>query len=253
MNCFSIWTGKPKGTATQLASTYYTNYVAPTTMNVTNASDWLTRGFWIRNKTRNDLRYVDYRSGNTLYIKTIDCGTLNFKNGGVELQPGMTIANATSGATITAAIDQAIFESGSWSNGTAAGTLLLKKYVGSSNFGTTATFYTGSQAAGVCNGISTRGFRGYSAQAWSTYDVVEPTSDIDIGYNLPAGGYYKNPVNETTAPDGVAFGHYPSQEECLIVESLLGGASVGIWIRQTILDGTQAREDVDGSLSFAWY
>ena len=38
-----------------------------------------------------------------------------------------------------------------------------------------------------------------------------------------------------------------------IVESLLGSASVGIWIRQTILDGTQAREDIDGSLMFAYF
>jgi len=33
----------------------------------------------------------------------------------------------------------------------------------------------------------------------------------------------------------------------------LGSESVGIWLRQTILDGTQAREDIDGSLQFAWF
>jgi hypothetical protein len=98
-----------------------------------------------------------------------------------------------------------------------------------------------------------RGYRGLQAQYWYSNDIIEPTSDIDLGINLPVGGYYRDPVDEKTTPDGVAFGLYPSQDECMIVESLLGTESVGIWMRQTILDGTQAREDIDGSLQFAWY
>ena len=137
--------------------------------------------------------------------------------------------------------------------GTTAGTLHLKKYTGSSAFSTTGNIFLGSQIAAVGNGTSIRGFRGLQAQTWSNNDVVEPTSDIDLGINLPVGGYFRDPVNENTTPDGVTFGLYPSQEECVIVESLLGSESVGIWLRQTILDGTQAREDIDGSLQFAWF
>lgn len=40
---------------------------------VASAADWPIRSFWILNATRNDLRYVKYRSGNTLYVA--DAGT----------------------------------------------------------------------------------------------------------------------------------------------------------------------------------
>jgi hypothetical protein len=131
--------------------------------------------------------------------------------------------------------------------------LHLKKYTTSSFFTTTGNIFLGSQIAAVGNGTTTRGFRGLSAQTWNSNDIVEPTSDIDIGINLPVGGYFRDPANENTVPDGITFGLYPSQDECAIVEALLGTETVGIWMRQTILDGTQAREDIDGSLSYAWY
>ena len=129
----------------------------------------------------------------------------------------------------------------------------MKKYTGSSNFSTTGNFYVGNDIAATGNGTSMRGYRGLQAQYWYSNDIIEPTSDIDLGINLPVGGYYRDPVDEKTIPDGVTFGLYPSQDECMIVESLLGNENVGIWMRQTILDGTQAREDIDGSLMFGWY
>jgi len=253
MNCFSIWTGKPAGSASTVSSAnYIPSYTAPQTISIANASSWPTRGFWVRNKTKNDLRYVDFRSGNSIYTKVIDWGTLSFRAGQTAITPGMMIGNSAS-PTVTAIVDQVILTSGSWSGGDAAGVLHLKKYTGSGAFSTTGNIFLGSQVAAVGNGMSTRGFRGLQAQTWSNNDVVEPTSDIDLGINLPVGGYFRDPVNENTTPDGVTFGLYPSQEECVIVESLLGSESVGIWLRQTILDGTQAREDIDGSLAFAWY
>ena len=253
MNCFSIWTGKPAGTASTPNGTYGISYAAPQSMTISNATTWPTRGFWIRNKTRNDLRYVDFRSGNTLYLKAIDWGVMTFKTGKIEIKPGMTLGNSTSNPSISAVVDQVILSSGSWTNGDAAGTFHFKKYTGTSVFGTTSNLYLGDQLAAVGNGTSSRGFRGLQAQAWYNGDVVEPTSDIDIGVNLPAGGYFRDPVNENTTPEGIVFGHYPSQDECLIVESLLGGASVGIWIKQTIIDGTQARENLEGDINAAWY
>jgi len=253
MNCFSIWTGKPTGTSTtQTSGTMSPSYAAPQTISVSNASTWPTRGFWVYNKTKKDFRYVDYRSGNTLYLKAIDWGVYTFRLGRVAIQPGMMIGN-TATPTITAIVDQVHVTSGSWTAGDATGTLILKKYTSTSFFGSTSNLYLGSQIALTGNGVSTRGFRGVQAQTWQSNDVLEPASDLDLGVNLPVSGYFLDPANENTAPEGVTFGHYPSQEECLIVESLMGGESVGIWLRQTILDGTQAREDIDGSLMFAWF
>ncbi len=255
MNCFSVWTGRPAGTASYLYNgSYGVSYVSPQTIYVNNAADWPTRGFWVRNKTRNDMRYVDFRSGNQLYMKAIDWGVLTFRNAQSEIKPGMRIDNsANANPSLTAVVDQVFLESGTWAAKTASGTLHLKKYTGSSIFGTTSSVYSGGASLFTGNGTSTRGFRGCSAQTWSNNDVVEPTSDLDIGVNLPAGGYFRDPINENTAPEGVVFGHHPSQDECLIVESLLGGASAGIWIKQTIIDGTQARENLEGDIHFAWY
>ncbi|MCL2623409.1 MAG: hypothetical protein FWD31_07055, partial [Planctomycetaceae bacterium] len=216
MNCFSIWTGKPTGASTtQTSGNTAPSYVTPQTLNVINASTWPTRGFWVRNKTKNDFRYVDYRSGNTLYMKAIDWGVYTFRTGRVAIAPGMMIGNSTS-PTITAIVDQVYVASGSWAGGDATGTLILKKYTGSSFFGSTSNLYLGSQIAVTGNGTSTRGFRGLQAQTWQSSDAIEPASDLDLGINLPASGLFLDPPNENTAPEGVTFGHYPSQEECLI-------------------------------------
>jgi len=252
MNCFSVWTGKSAGTSTTVTTTSYSpTYSAPQTIPVANASTWPTRGFWIRNKTRNDLRYVDFRSGNSLYLKVIDWGTMTFRAGQIAITPGMMLGSSATPST-TAIVDQVILSSGSWASGDAAGVLHFKKYSGSA-FSATGNLYLGSQIAAIGNGTSTRGFRGLQAQTWSNNDIVEPTSDIDIGINLPVGGYFRDPVNQNTVPEGVTFGLYPAQDECVIVESLLGGSSVGIWLRQTILDGTQAREDLEGDINFTWF
>ena len=254
MNCFSIWTDRPKGTASTVYNgNYGASYAAPQTMNVNNAADWPTRGFWIRNKTKNDLRYVDFRSGNILYLKAIDWGTITFKNAQDEILPGMRIDSTASNPSYTAIVDQVFLESGTWAAKTASGTLHLKKYTGSTLFGATASVYSNGALLFTGNGTSTRGFRGRNAVTWNSSDAVEPTSDLDIGVNLPAGGYFRDPVNENTAPEGVTFGLHPAQDECLIVEALLGGGSVGIWLKQTIIDGTQAREGIEGSVAFAWY
>ena len=172
--------------------------------------------------------------------------------GRVAIQPDMMLGNSTA-PTITAIVDQVHVTSGSWTAGDATGTLILKKYTSTSFFGSTSNLYLGSQIALTGNGVSTRGFRGVQAQTWQSNDVLEPASDLDLGVNLPVSGYFLDPANENTAPEGVTFGHYPSQEECLIVESLMGGESVGIWLRQTILDGTQARENIEGDISFAYF
>lgn len=252
MTAFSIWTGKPAGNQASLSNSYYYSTDSPGTISVNNASTWPSRGFWIRNKNSNsgvgDVRYVDYRSGNTLYVKPVTWGYLQFKNGTVELKPGMAIKGSS---TNTAIIDQIILTSGTWAAGTATGTLTLKKFVGS--FSNNETIKVDDTQHAIAGAVSTRGFRGFTAVNWSGGNVIEPISDIDIGVNLPAGGFYQNPANENIMPAGVVFGLHPSQEEALILESLLAGSSVGIWTRETILDGTQARQDIDGSVFTSWY
>ncbi len=252
MNAFSVWSGRPVGTASIVSGTYNPSYTAPQTISVSNASTWPIRGFWVRNKTANsgagDLRYVDYRSGNSLYTKAIVWGWVAFQSGNRELAPGMTIGGQS---TESAVIDQVLLTGGTWAAGTAAGTLLLKKFTGDYSNARPIQF-EGVQAATTV-GASVKGYRGLPAVSWTSGNVVEPTSDIDLGLNLPSAGFYKNPANENIAPDSVTFGLYPSQDECLISDSLLGGASVGIWMRQTILDGTQARQGLEGDLNFSWY
>jgi hypothetical protein len=191
---------------------------------------------------------VDYRSGNTLYIKAINWGWVNFNSGSIELKPGMAV---TGQSTESAVIDQVLLTSGTWASGTAAGTLILKRFTGD-YANARQIHYEGVQAATTA-GASVKGYRGLPSVSWSSNQIVEPISDIDIGINQPSAGFYKNPDNENIAPEGVTFGLYPSQEECLITNSLLGGESVGIWIRQTILDGTQARQNIEGDMNFCWY
>jgi len=252
MNAFSIWTGKPPGATSTTTANSSPSYTAPTSIVVSNASTWPTRGFWIRNRAVNsgagDFRYVDYRSGNTLYIKAINWGWVNFNSGTIELKPGMAIGGQYNESAV---IDQVVLTSGTWASGTATGTLLLKKFTGD-YANARQIHYEGVQAA-MSAGASVKGYRGLPTVSWASSQIVEPISDIDIGINLPSAGFYKNPENENIAPEGVTFGLYPSQEECLITNSLLGGDSIGIWIRQTILDGTQARQNIEGDLSCSWY
>jgi hypothetical protein len=253
MTAFSIWTGRPAGTQTTVASMYSYSTDTPGSISVSNASTWPTRGFWVRNRTVNsgigDIRYVDYRSGNTLYVKPVTWGYLRFQNGTTEIKSGMAITgNSSSG---NAVVDQVVLTGGTWSAGTASGTLILKKFI-SSFSNSDAIRVDGVQVAQAAAG-STRGFRGFTAATWYNSDRVEPTCDIDIGINLPASGFYKNPANENIAPDGVTFGLYQEQTEALILESVMAGSSVGIWARETILDGTQARQDISGDIFISWY
>jgi len=114
MAALSIWTGKPAGSNSTCSGANSPSYTATTTISVANASTWPTRGFWIRNRTRNDLRYIDYRSGNTLYAKPVLWAVLPFKAGVTAIAPGMTV---TSAGTDNAIVDQVTVTSGSWASG----------------------------------------------------------------------------------------------------------------------------------------
>ncbi len=248
MAALSIWTGKPVGVSTTCSAMVYPSYTAATTIGVYNATGWPTRGFWIRNKTKNDLRYIDYRSGNTLYAKAILWGVIPFKNGSTAIIQGMTI---TSAGTDEAVVDQVVITSGSWAGANATGMLYVKKMVG--DWTTDRPIRVGGVQCALASAASVKGFRGKTAQTWASNDIIELASDLDIGINFPSGGFFKDPATENLAPDGIEFNLCQSQEEAAIVESLMGGETVGIWIRQTILDGTQARTDVEGDITCSYF
>jgi len=248
MAALSVWTGKPAGTNSTCSAAHTLSYTATTTISITNASTWPTRGFWIRNRTRNDLRYIDYRSGNTLYAKPILWAVLPFKSGSTAIVPGMTI---TSAGTDTAIVDQVAVTSGSWAGANATGELRIKKLVGT--WALDAPIRVGGVQYAQASAAAIRGFRGATAVSWSNGDTVELASDLDIGINYPSGGFFKDPESDTIAPDGITFTLCQSLEEATIIDSLMGGESVGIWVRQNILDGTQARNDLEGDLNITWF
>ena len=47
-------------------------------LTVADATDWPVRSFWVRNVTKNDLRYIQYRSGNTLHAADAGAGLRGF-------------------------------------------------------------------------------------------------------------------------------------------------------------------------------
>jgi len=250
-----LWTGRPAGTETTLSSSYSVPTTAPSSMVVANASNWPTRGFWVKNKTiaspKVDLRYVDYRSGNTLYVKPVVWGRIGFRDGNAQLKPNTPITDSYSTAN-SAVIDQVVVTSGSLEDGTAVGTLTLKKYVGN--------MYSGYEIrvdgirCAMSNTAFTRGYRDCSAVQWNSGNLVEPASDIDIGLEFPdENGLFSNPDTENIAPGGVQFECVDDQFRSQFAGPVFAGAALGIWLRGTILDGTQARANIEGDLSFEYY
>ena len=50
----------------------------------------------------------------------------------------------------------------------------------------------------------------------------------------------------------MTFNLRQSPEEAAVVGSLAAGEMIGVWFRQTILDGTRSRTDIEGGLCTAW-
>jgi hypothetical protein len=224
-------------------------------MNVANAANWPTRGFWVKNKTigapKVDLRYVDYRSGNTLYVKPVIWGRINFKDGNSDLKPNTPITDSYSTAN-SAVIDQVIVTSGSLAAGTAAGTLFLKKYVGNMYSG--YEIRVNGVKCAMSSSAFTRGYRDCSAVQWNSGNLVEPASDIDIGLEFPdENGLFSDPATENIAPDSVNFECVDDLSRSQFAGPVFPGASLGVWLRQTILDGTQARANIEGDVNFEYY
>jgi hypothetical protein len=263
MNAITAWTTPPVATTAAVAGASFTATTAPGMLQITTAAapTWPTRGFWVWNKTKDDLRYVDYRTNNQCYTKAVNWGTTPFKNGTAGLVRGAVVANAATitPTTLQATIDQVIVETGTLAGNNATGKLILKNYVTTAVLGNTTNIYVNGAIVAAGNGTSVRGYRGKTLSSSWTYstsapDTVLPISDIDIGFELPdENGLFSNPPDENTAPVGVNFGLYPDVDNSLTQDFLEGGGMLGIWIRETILDGTQARENLINDLNFTWF
>ena len=73
----SVYTAKPAGAATTITSSLT---LTPSTgqFDVADASNWPTNSFWVKNTTRDDCRYIKYRSGTTFYTTDAATGLRGF-------------------------------------------------------------------------------------------------------------------------------------------------------------------------------
>jgi len=243
------YTEKPAGTATTISSGGLTT--AEGSFVSTDASDWVSRGFWVKNTTVNggggDCRYIKYRSGNSFYSQAVDWATLSFDAGDTEIVKGATIEDETSGAT--AIVDQIVLTSGAW-DGSAAGDMILKSVVGT--FGDDNNIQVSAVTFAVADGDSVLGMRGYTAVTWSPADVIETMTDIDIGSDAPATNQFENPSTINTAPDGVAFSDYGVGNDSLLLAELAVDSNYGVWLRELVVSSARGRSNIDASITCAW-
>ena len=68
-----VYSGKPTGGPTTITSSQSLTPDAGE-FTVGEVTDWPTRSFWVKNTTRNDCRYINYRSGTTLYAAAAGSG-----------------------------------------------------------------------------------------------------------------------------------------------------------------------------------
>ena len=73
----SVYTAKPAGAATTITSSL-TLTPAAGEFTIDNPANWPTNSFWVKNSTRNDCRYIKYRSGTTLYTTDAGAGLRGF-------------------------------------------------------------------------------------------------------------------------------------------------------------------------------
>ncbi|NIA06068.1 MAG: hypothetical protein GWP14_00265, partial [Actinobacteria bacterium] len=68
-----VYSGKPTGGPTTITSSQSLTTDAGQ-FSVADATDWPARSFWVKNTTRTDCRYINYRSGTTFYAAAADSG-----------------------------------------------------------------------------------------------------------------------------------------------------------------------------------
>jgi hypothetical protein len=242
MSAFSIWLDKPLGSSTTLSSSVAYSAVTAT---IAAATNWPSRGFWITNGSQ--YRYVLYRSDLTLYLATITTGRVAFNNGLSEIHVGDTLTYGS----YEMLVDEVTVTSGSWDGQDATGSLAVQKLT--VNPGSAALYNGANQVATATSW--TPYCRRKSIGSWASSSIVYPAPDIDIGIEIPdQNDLFSNPPDEHTAPDGITFNAtYIDQNNALIHSIISAGESIGIWIREHLLESMQSRADVDGDINFAWY
>ncbi|MCK9570006.1 hypothetical protein M0R72_13770 [Candidatus Pacearchaeota archaeon] len=243
----TVISGVPAGTATTIAAGESLTTAAGS-FTATSLADWIAGGFWVKNTTKDDCRYVTRRDGNKLYCAAVLWGTLAFDAGAEEIAVGDLIVGATSGAE--AYVDQIVVSSGSWVSDDAAGTIIFRGWNGTA-FDNDENIEVSSTVMAVADGASALGHRGYTAVAWEAADDIEPMADVDLGLDAPSTDAYENPATNV-APSGVTFGDYPTFAAGLAIGDMAAAAYYGVWKRLTILDGMRIRADVDMDTYYRW-
>lgn len=289
MTALSLWTVKPQHlTAATTANWSNDLYGQPgsVAMNA-NVSGWPSRGFWVYNTTNgyNAAYYVTYRNGQTLYLAPRSDGFFLFSQGTAALQKDAVIQwttgtpSAAIGTMIVTRVDVA---SGSLASGNAKGICHFTKATGTSyTFGISSypennICYLAGGSTQICRNAFAgqnsvfRGWRPPFDVIASNFDnlpalivnncnksiingnVLEVWPDFDLGV-VASTGLHADPANEYTAPSGVAFQPYVDATRPFIHDLLLGGDWLSLWIRQTIVDGTQARQNIVGNIRAMWF
>lgn len=217
---------------------------------VDDASGFPTKSFWVKNKTKNDCRYIPYRSGARLYASAVTWGTLTFNNGSSEIFQNDEIRDDTTLAT--AFVDQIVVSSGTWGGGDAAGTIIFKGIEGGSFNTTNAISVIGGGGSAQVNAGSALGFRGYTGVAWAATDEIVILPHVDIGIDAPSANQFENPSTEILAPSGVTFTSPLDKATGQSIGNLATTAIYGVWQREVIVDGHQSRDDVIADIVYSW-
>ena len=246
-----VYLTKPEGADTTATSVLA---IAAGTLAVTDALLWPARGFWIRNTTLDDCRYVGYRSGNDLHCYAANEWTaLSFDSGENEIFRGDIVVDGTTGAT--GVVDQIVVNAGSWGSLNAQGDLILKSVVGA--FGTGNDLEVLTVKAAEATGPDVPGLRGLTAQAWAITDVIELMPDVDIAVDLivetpPDGCPLGVPDDVYQAPDNLTWEAPIDPGSALAIASMLSGRTVGIWRREWVMDAHQPRPDISANTIYDW-
>ena len=290
MTALSFWTVKPNFLTAKATSSLSNNLCGqPGSLTMDNGvTNWPTRGFWIRNLSTNYAAsyYVRYRNGNTLYLAPRSDGCFAFTAGKQQLVPGAVVqfnSGAPTDSNGTLTITRLDIQSGSLATGDAKGIAYFTKATGTSTTCGISSYAVGcyltNTSTTVCtSSANTALFRGWRPRldlravnydtltsssgsgrlasinnyAVSSGDTFEVWPDFDLGV-VASSGIHADPVDEYSVPDGIMFQPYVDMAQPLIHDILLGGNVLSLWVRQTIVDGTQARQNIVGNIRAMWY
>ena len=147
-------------------------------------------------------------------------------------------------------MDQVEVTSGGWGTSDAAGTLLLKKVVGS--FGDNNNLQVSAVTVATADGNSVLGLRGYTAVNWAAGNTIELMADVDIGFDKPGALQYEDPAAETVAPPNVVFKDAATQTDAVDLGNLGPAKLHGVWRREWIMDEHQARAGINADTHYSW-